>query len=222
MTVTTPVFESHLKYLRDHGYMVISLRQLLRYLHGEEASLPPRAVVITADDDHRSVFTDMLPLVRRYRVHVTFFVYPSAISNASYAITWEQLEELVASGLFDIQSHSYWHPNFHVEKRRLSPNEYRKFVNMQLVKSKTVLEQKLGATIDLLSWPFGIYDDELIAAARNAGYVAGFTLERRAARKSDDVMALPRFLMTDQTRGKVFESIVAASQDKREASPTAR
>jgi len=213
MTVTTPVFESHLKYLRDHDYTAVSLRQLLRYLRGEQASLPPKAVVITADDDHRTVFSDMLPLVRRYRVPVTLFVYPSAISNASYAMTWEQLEELEESGLFDIQSHSFWHPNFHVEKKRLAPNEYRKFVNTQLVKSKTILEQKLGAKIDLLAWPFGIYDEELIVAARNAGYVAGFTLERRSASKSDDVMALPRFLINDQMRGKAFENLLLTGRD---------
>ena len=59
MTVTTPVFESHLKLLRDHGYTVVPLRQLVRYLLGEEGSLPPKAVAITADDGHRSVYTDI-------------------------------------------------------------------------------------------------------------------------------------------------------------------
>jgi peptidoglycan/xylan/chitin deacetylase (PgdA/CDA1 family) len=137
-------------------------------------------------------------------------------------MTWEQLEELEETGLFDIQSHSFWHPNFRVEKRRLAPDEYRKFVNTQLVKSKTILEQKLGAKIDLLSWPFGIYDEELITAARNAGYTAGFTLDRRSASKSDDVMALPRFLMNDRMRGKAFESLISTGRDKREASRTAR
>ena len=29
MTVTTPVFESHLKYLQDNGYKVISQKELL-------------------------------------------------------------------------------------------------------------------------------------------------------------------------------------------------
>jgi Polysaccharide deacetylase len=50
---------------------------------------------------------------------VTLFVYPSAVSNAAYALTWEQLRELQATGLVDIQSHTYWHPNFREEKRRL-------------------------------------------------------------------------------------------------------
>ena len=54
----------------------------------------------------------MKPLIERERIPVTLFSYPSAISNASYAMTWEQLAALKATGLFSIESHSYWHPNF--------------------------------------------------------------------------------------------------------------
>ena len=42
------------------------------------------------------------------------------------------------------------------------------------MKSKAVLEQKLGGKVDLLAWPFGIYDPELMAWAQAAGYVAAF------------------------------------------------
>ena len=36
--------------------------------------------------------------------------------------TWAQLAEMKASGLVDIQSHTFWHPNFNVEKKRLAPD----------------------------------------------------------------------------------------------------
>src|SRR5690242_9619856 len=92
----------------------------------------PDAVVITVDDGHRSVYSDMLPLVRKYRLPVTLFIYPSAISNASYAMTWAQLEALKETGFFDIQSHTYWHPNFKTERRRLGAPDFDKFATMQL------------------------------------------------------------------------------------------
>ena len=38
MTVTTPVFESHLQYLQDHGYRVIRLRDVVDYRLGKLAS----------------------------------------------------------------------------------------------------------------------------------------------------------------------------------------
>src|SRR5450756_1904357 len=107
MTVTTAVFRDQLKFLKDQGYTIIPLNQLVAYLLGKDPPPPSRAVVITADDGHRSVFTDMFPLVRQYNCPVTLFIYPSAISNATYALTWDQLREMQSSGLFDIESHTY-------------------------------------------------------------------------------------------------------------------
>ena len=120
MTMRTSTFRWQLQYLKDHGYRVVPLRVVVGYLLRQGPPPPPRSVVITADDGHRLVMTDMLPLVREYGVPVTLFIYPSAISNASYALTWEQLQALARTGLFDVQSHTYWHPNFKVEKRRLA------------------------------------------------------------------------------------------------------
>jgi peptidoglycan/xylan/chitin deacetylase (PgdA/CDA1 family) len=213
MTVTTQVFASHLQYLQDNGYSVIPLRQFVDYRLGRAPAPPPRAVVITADDGHRSVYTEMLALVKRFRIPVTLFIYPSAISNADYAMTWDQLNELHQTGLFDIESHTYWHPDFKKEKKRLAPADYERFVAMQLTKSRETLERELHIYVDLLAWPFGIYDDDLIKQALRVGYIAGFGLERRHANMQDNIMALPRYLMTNAYGGKAFAALLAAQPD---------
>ena len=210
MTVTTAVFESHLRYLKDHGYTVIPLSRLVDNCRGKTATpLPSKAVVLVADDGHKSVYTCMLPLIKKYRVPVTLFLYPSAISNAPYAMTWEQIRNLKRTGLFNLQGHTYWHPNFKMEKKRLSSAEYDKFVDMQLRKSKEKLEKELGDTINMLAWPFGIYDDQLVKKAAAAGYVAAFTIERRPVRHSDNIMELPRYLMRNKDSGNAFAAIVS-------------
>jgi peptidoglycan/xylan/chitin deacetylase (PgdA/CDA1 family) len=208
MTVRTSTFRAQLQYLKDHGYRAVPLRVLVAHLLRRGPPPPPRSVVITADDGHRSVMTDMLPLIREYDVPVTLFIYPSAISNASYALTWDQLDVLERTGLFDVQSHTYWHPNFKVEKRRLAPAAYRELVLTQLIRPRTVLGQKLGADVDLIAWPFGIYDDELLRLAAQSGYVAGLTLDGRVATASDSIMALPRFLVTDAASGRRFAAML--------------
>lgn len=118
MTVTMERFESQIRYLRDNDHKIIPLRKLVEDRFKGNPSLPERAVVLAADDGHRSVYTQLFGLARKYQFPVTLFIYPSAISNADYAMTWEQLAELKQSGLFEVQSHSYWHPNFLQEKRR--------------------------------------------------------------------------------------------------------
>jgi peptidoglycan/xylan/chitin deacetylase (PgdA/CDA1 family) len=211
MTVTTNLFESHLNYLRSNGYKVIPLRELTDYYLGKRRPLPSRSVVITADDGHISVYREMFPLIRKHRIPVTLFVYPSAISNASYAMTWGQLREMKETGLVDFQSHTFWHPNFKKEKTRLKPAEYDSFVGMQLKKSKERLEQELNDRVNMLAWPFGIYDDDLIHKAVEAGYVATFTMERQPATSSHNVWALPRYLMTNGETGKAFVIILSNS-----------
>ncbi|HWR58864.1 MAG TPA: polysaccharide deacetylase family protein [Thermodesulfovibrionales bacterium] len=215
MTVTTPVFQSHLKYLKDNGYTVIPLKQLVDYLLRKGPPPPARSVVIVVDDGHKSVYTDMLPLVKEYNIPVTLFIYPSAISTASYAMTWEHLRELKKAGLFDFQSHTYWHPNFKKEKKKLSPAEYDKFVDMQLRKSKEKIEKELALRVTMLAWPFGIDDDGLLKKASEAGYLAAFSIERHHASISDNIMALPRYLMVNTDRGRSFESLLAGSRQDR-------
>jgi peptidoglycan/xylan/chitin deacetylase (PgdA/CDA1 family) len=215
MTITTPVFEAHLKYLKENGYHVIPLRQLVNWYLKKGPAPAPKSVVIVEDDAHKTVYSDMLPLARKYNVPVTVFVYPSAISNAKYAMTWDQLRELKKSGLFDIQSHTYWHPNFKQDKKKLPPAEFEKLVDTQLKKSKTRLEKELGGKVDLLAWPFGIYDDYLLKKAAEAGYVSTFTIEAHHAGTADSVMKLPRYLLVNADQGKAFAQIVTGGAPKR-------
>ena len=215
MTIKTSVFEEHLKYLRNNGYHVIPLKTLTDYYLKKGPAPGSKSVVIVEDDAHKSVYSDMFPLARKYNIPVTIFVYPSAISNAKYALTWDQLRALRKSGLFDIQSHTFWHPNFKKDKKRLSPAEFEKFVNIQLKKSKNRLEKELGGTVDMLAWPFGIYDDYLLKKAAEAGYKATFTIEAHHATPSDSVMKLPRYLLINADQGKSFVRIVEGNAPKR-------
>ncbi len=215
MTITTPVFASQMQYLHDNGYKVIPLRQLVQWYLGKGPAPGPKSVVIVEDDAHMTVYSDMLPIIRKYRYPVTIFVYPSAISNARYAMTWEQLRELKKTGLFDIQSHTYWHPNFKREKRKLTPAAYDKLVTEQLLKSRKKLEHELGGTVDLLAWPFGIYDDHLLQKAREAGYTATFSIERRHATSREKLQILPRYLLVQADSGTAFARLLQGNAVKR-------
>lgn len=76
------------------------------------------------------------------------------------------------------------------------------------MKARAVLHTRLGVEADLLAWPFGIENEELDGLARDAGYVAGFTIERRIVTPHERIMALPRFLITDGDTGRRFASVL--------------
>jgi peptidoglycan/xylan/chitin deacetylase (PgdA/CDA1 family) len=218
MTVTTPVFEKQLKWLKNNGYTVISLRSLVQYLQGTGKAPNPKSVVITVDDGHRSLFTYMVPLVLEYKVPVTLFVYPSGISNnpnAERNITWEQLRELQQTKLFDVQSHTQWHPNFKTEKKALPDGAYQKFVRYQLRKPKEILEKNLGYTVDILAWPYGIFDKELETWAQQEGYIAAFTISRKHTTRSYTLIRQPRYLILDSDGTDNFAAIVTGREDNK-------
>lgn len=207
MNLTPAKLESQIKWLKDNGFNIISLKEAVEYLKGTRDTLPPKPVVITADDGWESVYTYMVPIVKKYNIPVTLFIYPETISSGKHAMTWEQLKELEKTGLFDVQGHTYSHPNFKQEKRHLSSASFEKAVDMELNKSKKILEEKMGHKILFLAWPFGIYDAYLEQQAAKAGYEMAFTIDAKAANKSYRDMAQPRFMIVDGLSTKTFEGI---------------
>lgn len=210
MTVRLETFDAQLAVLRELRCEVVAMEQFLAW-HAGGAPLPPRAVVLTADDAHRSQYEHMAPRLARAGWPVTLFVYPSAVSNADYAMRWEQLADLGERGGFRIESHTYWHPNFAVERKRLAPAAFERFAREQLVRSREALHTHLGVRPALLAWPFGIADDNVAAIAREEGYRAAFALGNRNVSASDAVFNLPRHLVTEAMQPRVLRRLLAAA-----------
>lgn len=211
MTVSTPRFQSHLAVLSELGCQVISLHEWVAYRRGERPSLPERAVVLTADDGHRSQAEVLAPALAERGWPVTLFIYPSAISNASYAMTWDQLRQWRRQPSVMIESHTYWHPNLVRERRNMDATAFERFATTQLTRSKAVLQDKLGQEVSLLAWPFGLSDPGLQQLAHTCGYRAAFALENRSATLTDPVYAVPRHLMVDSvSAGELKRRLMAA------------
>lgn len=208
MTITPERFESQVKWLKDNGYTVIPLKQLVSYLQGKNTSLPPKPIVITADDGWKSDYTYMYPIAQKYHIPITLFIYPGTISQGKNALTWDQLKELMQTGLFDVQDHTFTHPNFKQAKKHMSQEAYEKFVHRELFASKKILEDKLGIKVDFIAWPFGIYDNYLEQQAAKAGYAMAFTIDYRHASRIYRPTAQPRYMIVDSENMPIFSSIV--------------
>ncbi|MFM0136335.1 polysaccharide deacetylase family protein [Caballeronia grimmiae] len=109
----------------------------------------------------------------------------------------------------DVQSHTYWHPNFKHERARRTSTDYVQFVRQQLDMSRKRIGAQTHRPVNLLAWPFGIYDDQSTALASHERYIATFTLEARALRRGDSRFALPRFLVVEATGIGGFARLIA-------------
>jgi peptidoglycan/xylan/chitin deacetylase (PgdA/CDA1 family) len=205
MNLTPDRLETQIKWLKDNGFTFVPLKDVVAYLQGKRDSLPSKPVVLTADDGWQSNYTELFPLVRKYHIPVTLFIYPQTISVGKHALTWNELKELQQTGLVDIEGHTYSHPNFKQEKRHMSQEAYEKFVKHELAGSKKILEDKLGTPVTVLAWPFGIYDDYLEQAAADAGYAMAFSIDDKKANRSFRPMAQPRFMILQGLTMPSFE-----------------
>ena len=204
-TVTTRTFAAQMNRIVALGIPVIPLRALF-----DGTTLPPRAIAITADDGHRSVFSEMFPILKAHRFPATLFLNPPGLGQGSY-LRWPELLEMQATGLIDCEPHTISHPDFNTERKRRSPEAFVAFLRHELEDSRTLLRSRLGGPQDLLAWPFGIHDPALEAAAQAAGYTAAFALGGRAAPAEGPKFAIPRYQVYETDLGARFDAILAGT-----------
>jgi len=120
-TVDTATLAAHLNWLRSEGYQAIGLDALLAAYAGS-ARLPDKAVLLTFDDGYESLYTQVYPLLRAFRVPAVAALvgrwmeipagqpvpYSERAQRAREEfISWDQAREMQASGLVEFASHSW-------------------------------------------------------------------------------------------------------------------
>ena len=174
MTVSAANFAAQLDWLARNDYKVVSLAQLAAFLEGRQA-LPKRSVVITIDDGYESVHRVALPLLRQHGFPATLFVYTDFIGAAD-ALSWAQLQELVASGVFDVQAHSRSHRNLVESQAGQSDEAYRQLLKGEVRVPRELLERRLGVQVRHFAFPYGDANQALLDALKHQRYQLGLTV----------------------------------------------
>lgn len=209
------VFAAEMEYLHNNGYHVISLRQLIDFMENG-TPLPPKPVVITFDDGYRSFYTSAYPVLKRYGMPATvFFVAASTPEHSDpQVLSWEEMREMEASGLVDIQAHTYelhrevfTEPTLNIakpavvarayypeERRRESQAEYEEKLLQDFRLARQTIETYLHkeGKVDIMAWPYGAYNATAIKMARLAGFKHFVTLKRGANQYGDSTLLIRR------------------------------
>ncbi len=112
------IFERYCQVLRRHRFETFFLDDLRDILHGRRP-VSKRAVVLTFDDGYLDFWLYVFPLLKKYEIKATAFVTTDFIDDESprhlpeafpYGfVSWDELREMEASGLVDVQSHAVTH-----------------------------------------------------------------------------------------------------------------
>ncbi|MFO8084233.1 MAG: polysaccharide deacetylase family protein [Desulfobacterales bacterium] len=175
MTIRTEAFYKQMLWLKENGYKVIRLDQLLDFMDFK-IPLPEKSVVITIDDGWISVYEIAYPILKEFGFPATLFVYTDFIGGEK-AMKWSQIQEMAQDG-FDVQSHTQSHRSLSIISENEPFEKYFEFLVRELEGSKKVIEDYLGSDCRYLAYPFGETNELVKALVEKIGYRAAFTVNR--------------------------------------------
>lgn len=204
--------EADLKYLKENSIKVLNFSDLETIK--TKGSMPEgNSAIITFDDGDNSWYTLVRPLLLKYQLKATFFLWTYMIGHDSF-ITWEEVEEMshytLENGVrpFIFGSHTYSHQYLFKSKEGFSsPAEYNSFLDYELGKSKEIIELHSPGSVTILSLPFGdgAGAAEIIAGAQRNGYKYIRTSVWGAIENSSlDLFAIPSLPMLDSTQSNLI------------------
>lgn len=178
VTVTRRAFEDQMRFLKNHGYRVISLDEFFDFLELRQ-SIPKKSVVITIDDGWRSTYDIAFPILKKYGYPATLFVYTDFIIDNSKNLNWAILREMMQGG-FSIQSHSKTHRYLDRRIKRETFKQYFESIKEELAESAMIIRQHLGTEVKYLAYPYGETNHLVIALLEKLGYRGALTVERES------------------------------------------
>ena len=151
-----PLFAAWLRLVAEHGYRVLSLREVRGCLVAGNG-FPARALGVTFDDGYRSVFTEAYPRLRELGLPATLFLTvgetPRADGRERFPprcgremLNWDEVAVLAGAG-WEIGAHGLGHADL----SRIPLEQAKREVS----ESRRRIEERLGTRVTAFAYPYG-------------------------------------------------------------------
>lgn len=214
-------FKSDLEYLKDNGYTTIFMQDLIDYVY-DNKEFPEKPILLTFDDGYYNNYLYAFPLLKEFQCKIVLSPIgievdkysEKDIQSPSYShATWENLKEMVDSGLVEIQNHSY---NMHKmskkrtgskKNRRESFESYKKIFTEDLSFMQKEVEEHLNLKPTTFVFPFGAVSLCSKDILKELGFLASLSCENKINIISKDpecLYNLCRFLRPSGISSETF------------------
>lgn len=190
--VDQETFVQHIEYLKTHGYVFVSVDEVIQAKNGR-MTLPEKAVLLTFDDACASFYTFVYPLLKLYEIPCVLGVVTSWIDHppadaASALMNWQQVQEVGEGGLVEVASHShdlhhsvvynpYENTSWAAVSRIYDPKTgtyetaeaFSNRIKSDMAQSRKLIAGKTGRDPRIFVWPYGQYNVFTTAAASEQG-----------------------------------------------------
>ncbi|MBI3559853.1 polysaccharide deacetylase family protein [Candidatus Gottesmanbacteria bacterium] len=165
LSTSPTIFKEQLKTMKRSGYTTVTFDELAAYFDGK-SSLPSKPVILTFDDGYIDFYLNAYPILSGEGMKGVVFIPSGLIGGGAY-MSWSQVEEIARSPYVVVAAHSIHHYMLTKSNENVLKNE--------LNESKRVLEQHVGYPVNWMAYPYGAFDERVVAAAKAAGYVGAAT-----------------------------------------------
>lgn len=159
-------FADQMQALKQAGYVAVTQQEVWDFWH-RGGPLPARAVVVSIDDGYHSNYANARPVLRRLGWPAVLNLKVGNLHEPTYGLTPGQVRALIADG-WEIDSHTIEHPDLTTVDAATLARE--------VAESRRRLQKAFGVPVNFFCYPAGRYDDAVIAAVQQAGYLAATTV----------------------------------------------
>lgn len=188
-------FTRQMEYLKEKGYRVISLDQLIEGIK-EGRKFNRRSVVITIDDGYEDNFIYAYPVLKRYDFPATIFIIANFMGNKVGYMDWKQIK-IISWGNISFGAHTK-------NEAYLPSLKTRELLWDEIAGSKKIIQKKLGKSVDYFCYPTGGFTEEIKLIVEEAGYKGACTTNRGFAELNKDLYELKRIKITNSDTVKPF------------------
>lgn len=223
--ISKEAFEEDLRAIQRMGYETVTVDEVIDYVYRGEA-LPAKPIMLTFDDGYYNNYCYAYPLLKQYNMKAVLSIIgkytdlytQTPDENAAYShVTWDELNEMIDSGIFEIQNHSYdLHTNDKgrngaKKKRGETSEQYAAFLKGDLAKLQMEMSEHTGYTPTTFTYPFGGVSKDSYPVIREMGFLASLSCEEKMnyikSGDKEQLFMLNRYLRSHR---KSLEQIVSA------------
>lgn len=215
--ISEEMLEKDLQYLKENGYQTVTVADAIAFVK-DGTPMPEKPVMITFDDGYYNNYCYAFPLLKKYQMKAVISIIgrftdlytETPDENPAYShITWDEVKEMMASGLIEFQNHSYdLHTNTKgrngAKKKWGETNqEYAIFLERDLGLLQREMEEHTGYIPTAFTYPFGSVSEASYDILRQMGFQATLSCEEKTNYLTQGDMSclemLNRFLRSDKT-----------------------
>lgn len=194
--ISPEMLEHDLQYLKERGYETVTISDLLAYVENG-SPLPEKPVMLTFDDGYYNNYCHAYPLLKQYGMRAVLSPVGKLVQQYSEAediqgheswsyCTGTELQEMTASGVIEIQNHSYDFHDLQTRRGCLPVQGEDTSAYQELFFQDTRQAQKLFASLGIAepvcyTYPFGARNTQTDALVEQCGFSASLSCEEGIA-----------------------------------------